>query len=87
VPRSHEYAPAAGGIGIAGNSAAAASPATTWILEGCVSYGMSVCGWQDNGSSERAGTEGPLIDCGTIGTQRILVREDGRGVDRIVLSG
>jgi Bacterial Ig domain len=62
--------------------------ATVWTLEDCVSCGMSGWGWQDNGFSEVAGTAGPLIYFAMTGPQRIRiqVREDGVGIDQIVLS-
>ena len=62
--------------------------ATVWTLEDCVNCGLSGWGWQDNGFGEVAGTTGPLIYFAMTGPQRIRiqVREDGVGIDQIVLS-
>ena len=55
-------------------------------LEECSGCGVSGWGWQDNGYG--AGALGPEIRFAQSGTQtiRIQVREDGLGVDQIVLS-
>jgi predicted amidohydrolase len=55
-------------------------------LEDCSGCGLSGWGWQDNGYG--AGVLGPPIYFATTGTQRlrIQVREDGYGLDQIVLS-
>lgn len=60
--------------------------ATTWQLEDCVNCGLSGWGWQDNGFG--AGVLGPLVNFSRTGPQRIRVqvREDGVGIDQIVLS-
>ena len=52
-------------------------------LSGC---GLSGWGWQDNGYG--AGVMGPDIYFATTGrhTIRVQVREDGLGIDQIVLS-
>jgi hypothetical protein len=62
--------------------------ATAWTLEDCVGCGLAGWGWQDNGFGEIPGTAGPLIYFATTGAQRIRiqVREDGVGIDQIVLS-
>ena len=56
-------------------------------LEDCSSCGVAGWGWQDNGYG--AGVLGPAIRFATTGvhTIRIQVREDGFGIDQIVLSG
>ena len=55
-------------------------------LEDCNGCGLSGWGWQDNGYG--AGVLGPVIYFGATGSQRIRVqvREDGLGIDQIVLS-
>jgi hypothetical protein len=60
--------------------------ATTYTLEDCVNCGVAGWGWQDNGFG--AGVLGPLIYFARSGPQtiRIQVREDGLGIDQIVLS-
>ncbi len=60
--------------------------ATTYILEDCNGCGLSGWGWQDNGYG--TGVLGPLIYFDASGPQRlrIHVREDGLGIDQIVLS-
>jgi hypothetical protein len=57
-----------------------------WNLEDCSGCGLSGWGWQDNGWG--IGVMGPLVYFDTTGTQRIRVqvREDGVGIDQIVLS-
>lgn len=59
---------------------------TVLTLEDCVSCGLSGWGWQDNGFG--AGVLGPEIYFDTTGPQTIRVqrREDGIGIDQIVLS-
>jgi hypothetical protein len=56
-------------------------------LEECSSCGVSGWGWQDNGYG--AGVLGPELRFATTGahTIRVQVREDGLGIDQIVLSG
>jgi hypothetical protein len=60
--------------------------ATTYTLEDCSGCGVSGWGWQDNGYG--AGVLGPLVYFATSGPQRmrVQVREDGLGIDQIVLS-
>jgi hypothetical protein len=60
--------------------------ATIYTLEDCVGCGLSGWGWQDNGLG--AGVLGPLVYFAKSGPQRIRVqvREDGLGIDQIVLS-
>jgi hypothetical protein len=55
-------------------------------LEDCSGCGLSGWGWQDNGYG--VGVMGPDIYFATTGshTIRIQVREDGFGIDQIVLS-
>jgi hypothetical protein len=55
-------------------------------LEDCSGCGLSGWGWQDNGYG--AGVLGPEIYFAASGPQtiRIQVREDGLGIDQIVLS-
>jgi hypothetical protein len=55
-------------------------------LEDCSGCGVSGWGWQDNGYG--AGVMGPVVYFSVSGTQRIRVqtREDGLGIDQIVLS-
>lgn len=58
--------------------------ATTVVLEDCGGCGEQGWGWQDNGYGEL----GPLVYFGTTGTQRVRIqtREDGLGIDQVVLS-
>jgi len=58
--------------------------ATVVSLEDCNGCGEQGWGWQDNGY----GTLGPLVYFSTTGPQRIRIqtREDGMGIDQIVLS-
>jgi hypothetical protein len=60
--------------------------ATTYTLEDCVSCGVSGWGWQDDMFG--AGVLGPPIYFANSGPQRIRiqVREDGLGIDQVVLS-
>jgi hypothetical protein len=60
--------------------------ATSYTLEDCTACGMSGWGWQDNGYG--AGMLGDLVYFAESGPQRIRVqvREDGLGIDQIVLS-
>jgi hypothetical protein len=60
--------------------------ATKYTLEDCSGCGLSGWGWQDNGYG--AGVLGPPIYFAASGAQRmrIQVREDGLGLDQIVLS-
>ena len=60
--------------------------AATVILEDCNACGLQGWGWQDNGYGLRA--LGPLVAFERDGLQRvrIQVREDGLGLDQIVLS-
>jgi hypothetical protein len=55
-------------------------------LEDCSSCGVAAWGWQDNGYG--AATLGPELRFATSGTHtiRVQVREDGIGIDQIVLS-
>ena len=55
-------------------------------LEDCSGCGLANWGWQDNGYG--AGVRGPVIYFAAAGTQRIRIqtREDGIGIDQIVLS-
>ena len=57
-----------------------------WNLEECSGCGLSGWGWEDNGWG--VGVMGPLLYFQSTGTQRIRiqVREDGVGIDQIVLS-
>jgi hypothetical protein len=57
---------------------------TTVVLEDCGGCGESGWGWQDNGY---AGA-GPVVYFATTGVQRIRIqtREDGLGIDQVVLS-
>jgi hypothetical protein len=59
---------------------------TTYQVEDCSGCGLSNWGWQDNGYGP--GVMGPLIYFARTGPQRlrIQVREDGVGIDQIVLS-
>jgi hypothetical protein len=58
--------------------------ATAVVIEDASGAGLSGWGWADNGY----GTDGPLIYFATSGAQRlrVQVREDGVGLDQIVLS-
>ena len=60
--------------------------ATTFTLEDRSGCGLSGRGWQDNGYG--TGVLGPLVYFATSGAQRIRVqvREDGLGLDQIILS-
>lgn len=60
--------------------------ATTYTLEDCVGCGVSLWGWQDNGFG--TSVLGPAIYFASSGPQRIRiqVREDGLGIDQVVLS-
>ena len=60
--------------------------ATRYVLEECSGCGVSGWGWEDNGYG--GGVFGPLIHFATTGTRRVRVqvREDGLGIDQIVLS-
>jgi hypothetical protein len=60
--------------------------ALTYVLEDCSGCGVAGWGWQDTGYG--LGTLGPLVYFDTTGLQRIRiqVREDGLGIDQIVLS-
>jgi hypothetical protein len=58
--------------------------ATVYSVEDCTGCGVAGWGWADNGYA----TDGPLIYFATDGPQRIRVqvREDGLGIDQVVLS-
>lgn len=58
--------------------------ATSVILENCGGCGVQGWGWSDNGYE----TMGPVITFAQSGPQRlrIQVREDGLGIDQVVLS-
>jgi hypothetical protein len=60
--------------------------ATEYNLEDCSGCGVSNWGWQDNGWG--VGVMGPPVYFASTGPQtiRIQVREDGLGIDQIVLS-
>ena len=60
--------------------------ATTYTLEDCSGCGLAGWGWQDNAYG--TGALGPAIYFNTSGQQRlrVQVREDGLGIDQIVLS-
>ena len=60
--------------------------ATELNLEDCSGCGLSGWGWQDNGWG--VGVLGPLVYFSTTGPQKIRIqyREDGIGIDQIVLS-
>jgi hypothetical protein len=60
--------------------------ATTYSVEDCSGCGLAGWGWQDNAYG--TGMLGPLVYFATSGPQRIRVqiREDGLGIDQIVLS-
>jgi hypothetical protein len=64
--------------------------AATVTIEDCASCGLSAWGWQDTGSTGETTPNvlGPAIYFATSGMQRIRVqvREDGLGIDQIVLS-
>jgi len=62
------------------------SSAAAYTLEDCVGCGVSGWGWQDNGFG--AGVLGAPIFFARTGAQtiRVQVREDGLGIDQIVLS-
>jgi hypothetical protein len=57
---------------------------TTVVLEDCGGCGEQAWGWQDNGYA----TIGPVVYFATTGPQklRIQTREDGLGIDQVVLS-
>ena len=58
-----------------------------WVsLEECSGCGEQGWGWQDNGYG--AGVLGPVVYFKTSGTHtiRVQTREDGLGIDQIVLS-
>ena len=58
-----------------------------WNLEECLGCGLSEWGWQDNGWGA-IGLRGPTVRFAHDGAQtmRIQVREDGLGIDQVVLS-
>jgi acid phosphatase type 7 len=58
--------------------------ATTVVLEDCGGCGEQGWGWQDNGY----GVLGPVVYFATSGPQRVRIqtREDGLGIDQVVLS-
>lgn len=60
--------------------------ATIVVLEDCGGCGEQGWGWQDNGYG--ANVLGPVVYFSTTGTQRVRIqtREDGLGIDQIVLS-
>ena len=60
--------------------------ATPYVLEECSGCGVSNWGWEDNGYGK--GVLGPLVYFANTGEQRIRiqVREDGLGIDQVVLS-
>ena len=60
--------------------------AAPWVLEDCSGCTMSGWGWQDTGYG--VGVLGPTVYFSTTGAQRlrIQVREDGLGIDQVVLS-
>jgi hypothetical protein len=60
--------------------------ATIVVLEDCGGCAVAGWGWQDNGYG--AGALGPVVYFATTGTHRVRVqtREDGYGIDQIVLS-
>jgi hypothetical protein len=62
------------------------SSAATVVLENCTGCGVQGWGWQDNGYG--TGVLGPVVYFATGGPQRIRVqvREDGIGIDQLVLS-
>jgi subtilisin family serine protease len=63
------------------------SSSTVVNLEACGGCGVSGWGWQDNGYGN--GVLGPALYFASSGTHRIRVqiREDGVGIDQLVLSG
>jgi len=62
------------------------SDATIVVLEDCGGCGEQGWGWQDNGYG--TGVLGPVVYFATSGPQRVRIqtREDGLGVDQVVLS-
>jgi hypothetical protein len=60
--------------------------ATIVVLEDCGGCGEQGWGWQDNGYG--AGVLGPVVYFSTTGPQRVRIqtREDGFGIDQVVLS-
>ena len=60
--------------------------ATVVVLEDCGGCGEQGWGWQDNGYG--AGALGPVVYFATSGPQRVRIqtREDGLGIDQVVLS-
>ena len=60
--------------------------ATTVVLEDCSGCGLQGWGWADNAYG--AGALGPLVCFAVSGPQRmrIQMREDGLGIDQVVLS-
>jgi hypothetical protein len=60
--------------------------ATTVVLEDCGGCGETGWGWQDNGYG--TGVLGPVVYFTTTGPQRLRIqtREDGLGIDQVVLS-
>jgi hypothetical protein len=60
--------------------------AAVYVLEECSGCTLSGWGWQDTGYG--AGVLGPVVYFATSGSQRmrIQVREDGLGIDQVVLS-
>ena len=60
--------------------------ATVYVLEECSGCPMSGWGWEDTGYGAKV--LGPLVYFASTGTQRlrIQVREDGLGIDQVVLS-
>jgi hypothetical protein len=71
--------------GVPANRIGTAS-AATFVLEDCSGCGVQGWGWQDNGYG--AGVLGPVVYFATGGAQRVRVqiREDGIGIDQLVLS-
>ncbi len=62
------------------------SSATTVVLEDCSGCGVHGWGWQDNGYG--TAVLGPVVYFKTAGPQRmrVQIREDGIGIDQVVLS-
>jgi regulation of enolase protein 1 (concanavalin A-like superfamily)/HKD family nuclease len=62
--------------------------ATTVSIEDCTSCGLAAWGWNDNLTNGTAGALGTPVYFANSGTHtlRIQVREDGLGIDQIVLS-
>ena len=62
------------------------SSAATYVLEDCSGCALDGWGWQDDGYG--AGVLGPVVYFATTGAQRMRVqaREDGLGIDQIVVS-